>query len=110
MENQHRKITGYRELSQEEIDLMNEVKALGAAIEAVELKVRAHVEAQTDQAYGRGFDPEMGRKVAYGAEGMEAEQQRLKDATPDRFIALAKTEFQTGLMYLTRAVAQPTFY
>ena len=109
MENQHRKITGYRELSQEEIDLMNEVKALGAAIEAVELKVRAHVEAQTDQAYGRVFDPEMGRKVAYGAEG-EAEQQRLKDATPDRFIALAKTEFQTGLMYLTRAVAQPTFY
>ena len=40
MENQHRKIIGYRELSQEEIDLMNEIKALGAAIEAVELKVR----------------------------------------------------------------------
>ena len=108
MENQHRKITGYRELSQEEIDLMNEVKALGAAIEAVELKVRAHVEAQTDQAYGRVFDPEMGRKVAYG--GIEDEQKRLQDATPERFIALAKTEFQTGLMYLTRAVAQPTFY
>lgn len=109
MENQHRKITGYRELSQEEIDLMNAIKALGAAIEAVELKVRAHVEAQTDQAYGRVFDPEMGRKVAYGAEGKD-EQKRLQDATPDRFIALAKTEFQTGLMYLTRAVAQPTFY
>ena len=29
MENQHRKIKGYRELSQEEIDLMNEVKELG---------------------------------------------------------------------------------
>jgi len=27
MENQHRQITGYRELSQHEIDLMNEVKA-----------------------------------------------------------------------------------
>lgn len=26
MDNQHRKIVGYRELSQEEIDLMNEVK------------------------------------------------------------------------------------
>lgn len=26
MENQHRQIKGYRELSQEEIDLMNEVK------------------------------------------------------------------------------------
>lgn len=28
MENQHQKIKGYRELSQEEIDLMNESKAL----------------------------------------------------------------------------------
>lgn len=28
MENQHRKITGYRELSKEEIELMNEGKAL----------------------------------------------------------------------------------
>jgi len=28
MDNQHRKITGYRELSQEEIDLMNEAKEL----------------------------------------------------------------------------------
>ena len=32
MENQHRKITGYRELSQVEIDLMNEVKALGVEL------------------------------------------------------------------------------
>jgi hypothetical protein len=29
LENQHRKITGYRELSQEEIDLMNQIKAKG---------------------------------------------------------------------------------
>lgn len=28
MENQHKKITGYRDLSQEEIDLMNEGKEL----------------------------------------------------------------------------------
>lgn len=30
MENQHRKISGYRELSQEEIDMMNDIKAKGA--------------------------------------------------------------------------------
>ena len=29
MDNQHRKIKGYRELNQEEIDTMNEVKAMG---------------------------------------------------------------------------------
>lgn len=32
MENQHRKIKGYRELSQEEIDLMNAVKEQGAVL------------------------------------------------------------------------------
>ena len=110
MENQHRRITGYRELSQEEISLMNEVKALGVGIEEMILKVIAHIESQTDSAYGRVFDPEMGRKVAYGNECGEAEQKRLTDATPERFAALAKTDFQTALMYLTRAVAQPTFF
>lgn len=39
MDNQHKKITGYRDLSQEEIDLMNDVKALaeqvGAKVEEV---------------------------------------------------------------------------
>lgn len=34
MENQHRKIKGYRELSQEEIDLMNEGKALAEQCQA----------------------------------------------------------------------------
>lgn len=29
MDNQHRKISGYRELTQEDIDLMNRVKAKG---------------------------------------------------------------------------------
>jgi hypothetical protein len=41
MDNQHRKIAGYRELDQVEIDLMNEIKAkgveLGALIERLRL-------------------------------------------------------------------------
>ena len=32
MENQHQKIKGYRDLTQEEIDLMNEVKEKGAEL------------------------------------------------------------------------------
>lgn len=32
MENQHREIKGYRELTQAEIDSMNEIKVLGAQI------------------------------------------------------------------------------
>lgn len=93
MENQHRKISGYRELSQQEIDLMNEIKALGPQIESVILKVNSHISEQAKLA-------EVG----------SAEADRLVDATPARFSALAKTDFQTALMYLTRAVAQPTFF
>lgn len=32
MENQHKKIKGYRDLTQEEINLMNEVKSKGAEL------------------------------------------------------------------------------
>lgn len=35
MDNQHRKIDGYRELIQEEIDLINSIKQQGAVLEAM---------------------------------------------------------------------------
>lgn len=98
MENQHRRITGYRELSQEEIDLMNEVKALGIAIEDALLKVTEHVKYQQAIAARDAVTSE------------DENVNRLAQATPERFAALAKTDFQTALMYLTRAVAQPTFF
>lgn len=41
MDNQHRQIKGYRELSQTEIDAMNEVKAKGAEIGELVAKLRA---------------------------------------------------------------------
>lgn len=41
MENQHQKITGYRDLTQEEIDLMNMVKGLAAKVGA-ELEIVAN--------------------------------------------------------------------
>lgn len=40
MDNQHREITGYRELSREEIDLMNMVKGLACTVGA-ELQIVA---------------------------------------------------------------------
>lgn len=44
MENQHRKISGYRELSQAEIDAMNEVKAQGVALGELVAKLRGNGE------------------------------------------------------------------
>ncbi|MCG7985022.1 MAG: hypothetical protein JAY90_20010 [Candidatus Thiodiazotropha lotti] len=74
MDNQHRQIKGYRELSQEEIDLMNEIKAKGA---------------------------EMGELV---------EKLRQAESIDQRWVSIGATDFQTGLMALTRSVAQPTFF
>lgn len=74
MENQHRKIKGYRELTQEEIDLMNAIKTKGA---------------------------ELGELV---------EKLRGTDGIDQRWVSIGQTDLQTGLMALTRAVAQPTFF
>jgi hypothetical protein len=49
MDNQHRQIKGYRELSQEEIDLMNEIKSKGVELGELIGKLSA---AQADQLAG----------------------------------------------------------
>lgn len=41
MDNQHKKISGYRDLSQAEIDLMNEVKAFEARWNGITDRLRA---------------------------------------------------------------------
>lgn len=74
MENQHRQIKGYRELSQQEIDLMNAIKAKGA---------------------------ELGELVG---------QLRATEGIDQRWVSIGATDLQTGLMALTRSVAQPTFF
>jgi hypothetical protein len=42
MDNQHRQIKGYRELSQEEIDLMNKIKAKGVELGSLVDELKAH--------------------------------------------------------------------
>lgn len=74
MENQHRKIAGYGELTQEEIDLMNKIKSLGPQLDELVKSLQ-----QTD-----GLD--------------------------QRWVSIGKTDLQTGLMALTRAVAKPGFF
>ena len=46
MENQHRKINGYRELSQEEIDLMNRIKAKGTEMLELQAELVAHIKTR----------------------------------------------------------------
>lgn len=99
MENQHRKITGYRELSQDEIDLMNEIKALGSQLQTLCEKVEEHVHEQF-------------RKTALCTddETSLSEQSRLDAADPFHWADRGERTLQEGLMFLTRAVGQPTSF
>lgn len=82
MDNQHRKIKGYRELSQEEINLMNEIKAKAAEV------------------------GELVEKLESTACAVEANLDR-----PDaRWVSLGKDDLQKGFMALTRSIAKPDFF
>ena len=104
MENQHRKIAGYRELSQTEIDLMNRIKAKGAELldlqaelaDMLKLQEVAKINAM-DQALDGDAEAET-----------KAEFNRFHAAEPFRWSAIGKTDIQTGIMALVRAVAQPS--
>ena len=93
MDNQHRKIKGYRELSQAEIDLMNEIKAKGVELGELCAKLEERLSEQSAVAVHD-----------------EAEKHRIVGANPFRWLAIGRTHLQEGLMALTRSVAQPGFF
>lgn len=100
MENQHRKIKGYRELSQEEIDLMNSIKAKGAELLALQNRLEAKLHFELVQLKSKA------ESDGATAEGLD-ELLRFVAAEPQRWAAIGKTDIQTGIMALVRAVAQP---
>lgn len=86
MENQHRKIKGYRELSQEEVVLMNLIKDQGEALGVTIEKLR---ELRCDNK--DGLNP---IKLLESADAMYNAEQQLK----------------TGIMWLVRSVALPNSF
>jgi hypothetical protein len=85
VENQHRLIAGYRDLSQEEIDLINEIKAQSIPAHFLYEQVRTLLEKQS-------MNPPTDWAVT----------------EPMRWLAIFKTHHQEGQSALVRAVAQPT--
>ena len=98
MQDQHKHIKGYRDLTQAEIDLMNEIKAKGEELDALIRRVEVHLTNQSAKARSRADC------------GDAEEHERLAKAGAYRWSAIARTDLQTGLMALTRAVAQPTTF
>ncbi|MGA4442575.1 DUF7681 family protein [Ectopseudomonas hydrolytica] len=114
MENQHRKIAGYRELTQEEVDLMNRIKAAGANL--LQLQAELYGRLDTDRealrdAARRSIDGHevngYPATVHTGATPECIEFRRFQAAEPQRWAEIGKTDIQTGIMALVRAVAQP---
>lgn len=71
MDNQHKKITGYRDLTQDEIDAMNFVKDQGAKLEVLIAKLKAN------------------------------------DELDQRWVSIAETHLQQGVMAAVRSIAKP---
>ena len=78
MDNQHKKIKGYRDLSQAEIDLMNEIKDAGENLEMLCNKL-----ALTNKPEYKHLQPD------------------------GRWVSIGKTHLQQGIMALVRSVAKP---
>ncbi len=74
MENQHRKIKGYRELTEAEIAAMNAIKAEGERI------------------------------------GLLMDELKDNKDLDQRWVAIATTHLQQGIMAAVRSVAQPTSF
>lgn len=102
MENQHRKISGYRDLTQTDIDLMNRIKAHAEETRSLVLAVREAVTPTFPalEPIADGEPHEMVMGAIYGGH----------DDGPFRWACLADDHLQQGFMALTRAVAQPTTY
>ncbi|AHN74709.1 hypothetical protein DA70_09735 [Pandoraea pnomenusa] len=104
MENQHRKITGYRELSAEEIDLMNRIKATGAEL----LALHAELEAKLTEDFRRKWIARTKEEYRGDEDTPDTEEfQRFEMAEPKKWADFGKTNIQVGIMALVRAVAQP---
>lgn len=83
------KVTGYRQLSEAEVELMNEGKALAEACGAFIAKLRTH-----ESAGGKRFGESAGNMPPLD----------------QRWISIGATQLQQGFMAVIRGIAQPTTF
>ena len=100
MENQHRHIKGYRELTTEEIELMNKIKLAGANLLTLQGQLVCLLTESTEAKCKAAHNPT-------STDVDSDEWSRFQGAEPFRWAAIGKTDIQTGIMALVRAVAQP---
>jgi hypothetical protein len=102
MENQHKHITGYRDLSQAEIDLMNEIKAKGEELRALVAKINSVAIPELPEIERSEFGEIVQGQYPYNLE--------IEGDHPAYWLRFADSSFRTGIMYAVRAVAKPQSY
>lgn len=108
MDNQHQKIKGYRDLSQAEIDLMNEVKTKGEELRALIRKIRETI--MPPVIITAGVDAAGDVATSTAVPGFTMPDIEHEADYPEFWLRWADNTFRSGLMYATRAIAQPTSY
>lgn len=98
MNNQHKLISGYRDLTEDEIALMNEVKAKAAEVGTLVEKLRERLPA---------FKMD-GEPVQVGDQTLIGVSEEAYET--DRWMTIGTDHLQQGFMALTRAVARPTTF
>lgn len=122
MDNKHKMIKGYRDLSQEEIDLMNKIKTHAKVLGELVKEVQAHlsktctyvtketcIEDRGFATIGEGPTAWTMRQGSWSY-GPDENTARWQSAQPYKWLDRAKDDLQDGFMKLTRAVAQPTTF
>ena len=93
MDNQHQHIKGYRDLTPDEIALMNEGKALAEQCGQYIEKLRTYVPQNME-----------------GPEGGDVGAFRPGATLDQRWISIGATDLQRGFMAVIRGIAQPTTF
>lgn len=88
MDNQHKMIKGYRDLSADEIALINEAKELAEQVRALVLRVA----------------------MLPSTPLVDGDAPPTITTDPARSIEIARIELQTGFMWLVRSITRPTTF
>ena len=106
MENQHRKIKGYRELTHDEIELMNQFKEKGKELLQLHERLSGLLATDAEVKLAAAVSSQLAPNDFGSDEWVEWE--RFKKAEPMRWAEIGRKDIQTGIMALVRAVAQPS--
>lgn len=88
------KVTGYRQLTEAEVELMNEAKSLAEQCGAFIEKLRKHPSTRPGQVPGLVGDD-------FG---------QFLPSLDQRWISIGATDLQRGFMSVVRGIAQPTTF